>query len=159
MSSKSHILEPDTTNENTAFVSNSLSFKKALRGAALLVYPVFDFTGIVICGLSAYFSYHTLEIGKQFPEITGAASDAFAAELMKAEDSDFTEVILDFEGTETISSMAMGSIFATHQKMAEQSRKLIIINASDKIKRLLRMVNMAHLLVEEGELPAEGEGE
>lgn len=88
----------------------------------------------------------TLEIGKQFPEITGHASDAFAAELMKAEDSEFSEVILDFAGTETISSMAMGSIFATHQKMQEQGRNLIIVNASDKIKRLLRMVNMAQLL-------------
>ena len=88
----------------------------------------------------------TLEIGKQFPEITGVASDAFAAELMKAEDSTFTEVILDFAGTETISSMAMGSIFATHQKMSEQGRHLVILNASEKIKRLLRMVNMAHLL-------------
>jgi len=97
----------------------------------------------------------TLEIGKQFPEITGAASDAFAAELLKAEDSEYAEVILDFEGTETISSMAMGSIFASHQKMVEQKRKLIIINASDKIKRLLRMVNMAHLLVEDELPPAE----
>jgi len=95
----------------------------------------------------------TLEIGKQFPEITGAASDAFAAELMKAEDSKFTEVILDFAGTETISSMAMGSIFATHQKMNEQGRRLVIVNAAEKIKRLLRMVNMAHLL---DELPPAG---
>ena len=88
----------------------------------------------------------TLEIGKQFPEITGTASDTFAAELMKIEDSDFREVILDFKGTDAISSMAMGSIFATHQKMSEQGRKLIIKNASEKIQRLLRMVNMAHLV-------------
>lgn len=88
----------------------------------------------------------TLEIGKQFPDITGSASDAFAAELMKAEDSEYEEVILDFDGTGSISSMAMGSIFATHQKMAEQGRQLTIVNAVDKIKRLLRMVNMAHIL-------------
>lgn len=92
----------------------------------------------------------TLEIGKQFPEITGIASDTFASELMKAEDSEFTEIILDFAGTETISSMAMGSIFATHQKLTEQGRKLVIVNASDKIKRLLRMVNMANLLDMDG---------
>lgn len=90
----------------------------------------------------------TLELGKQFPEITGEASDAFAAELMKVEDSEFTEVVLDFDGTQTISSMAMGSIFATHQKLAESGRRLRIINASDKIKRLLRMVNMSHLIDE-----------
>lgn len=90
----------------------------------------------------------TLEIGKQFPEITGHSSDAFASELMKAEDSEFSEVILDFGGTETISSMAMGSIFATHQKMQEEGRKLVITNASDKIRRLLRMVNMSQLLTD-----------
>ncbi len=88
----------------------------------------------------------TLEVGKQFPEITGAASDAFAAELMKIEDGEYNEVVLDFDGTNSISSMAMGSLFATHQKMMESNRKLIIVNASDKIKRLLRMVNMTHLL-------------
>lgn len=90
----------------------------------------------------------TLEVGKQFPDITGAASDAFAAELMKIEDGEYTEVVLDFDGTNSISSMAMGSLFATHQKMMETSRRLIIVNASDKIKRLLRMVNMTHLLEE-----------
>lgn len=92
----------------------------------------------------------TMEIGKQYPAIVGAASDQFASELMKIEDSDYNEVILDFDGTESISSMAMGSLFATHQKMAEQSRKLVVINAGEKIKRLLRMVNMAHLVVEAG---------
>ena len=92
----------------------------------------------------------TLEIGKQFPEITGASSDAFASELMKIEDSDFNEVLLDFDGTESISSMAMGSIFATHQKLSEQGRRLVIRNASEKIQRLLRMVNMSHLIDLEG---------
>ncbi len=103
----------------------------------------------------------TLEIGKQYPEIVGSASDQFAADLMKLEDSDYTEVILDFDGTETISSMAMGSLFATHQKMAEQNRRLIIRNAGDKIKRLLRMVNMAHMVDygEDADASGENEGE
>lgn len=90
-------------------------------------------------------------IGKQFPHIVGEASDSFAAELMKIEDSEFEEVILDFAGTESISSMAMGSLFATHQKMSEQNRRLRIINAGEKIKRLLRMVNMSQLIDTGGE--------
>lgn len=93
----------------------------------------------------------TLDIGSKFPEITGEAADLFAAELLKIEEGDSEEVVLDFGGTETISSMAMGSIFAAHQKLTDQDRKLLIINASDKIKRLLKMVNMNHLLRIEGE--------
>jgi anti-anti-sigma regulatory factor len=38
--------------------------------------------------------------------------------------------------------------------MSEQGRDLVIVNASDKIKRLLRMVNMAHLMVKDDEDPA-----
>lgn len=88
----------------------------------------------------------TMNIGKQFPDITGEMTDQFATELLKIEDSDYDEVTLDMAGTQSISSMAMGSLFATHQKMSEEGRKLIVINASDKIQRLLRMVNMAHLI-------------
>ena len=59
------ILETNAKKRNLSSVVNSLSFKKVLRGAALLVYPVFDFAGIVICGLLAYHTYHALEMGKQ----------------------------------------------------------------------------------------------
>ena len=90
----------------------------------------------------------TMDVGKRFPEITGAASDAFASELAQIGGSgnDFKELILDFEGTNIISSMAMGTIFATYQKLTSQGKNLIIVNASERVKRLLRMVNMAHLL-------------
>ena len=90
----------------------------------------------------------TMDVGKRFPEITGAASDAFASELSQVvgREDGFNELILDFEGTNIISSMAMGTIFATYQKLTSQGKSLIIVNASERVKRLLRMVNMAHLL-------------
>lgn len=89
-----------------------------------------------------------LEIGKKYPEITGPVSDAFAAELNKAaQDADFTELVLDFDGTKIISSMAMGTIFAIYQKLREQGKSLQITNASDKVTHLLRMVNMADILM------------
>ena len=90
----------------------------------------------------------TMDVGKRFPEITGAASDAFASELAQVggPGNDFKELILDFEGTSIISSMAMGTIFATYQKLTSQGKNLVIVNASERVKRLLRMVNMAHLL-------------
>jgi len=43
----------------------SAYLKKLLRGAALVVYPIVDFTGIVGCCLLAYFTYDALNIGKQ----------------------------------------------------------------------------------------------
>ncbi len=89
-----------------------------------------------------------LDIGKRYPEITGLFSDAFAAELNKVcAKGDFNELVLDFAGTKVISSMAMGTIFAVYQKLREQGKTIQIINASDKVKHLLRMVNMAELLM------------
>ena len=89
-----------------------------------------------------------LDIGKKYPEITGPISDAFALELNKAvASSDFDELILDFNGTKIISSMAMGTIFSVYQKLKEQGKLMQIINASDKVTHLLRMVNMADILM------------
>lgn len=89
-----------------------------------------------------------LDIGKKFPEITGPISDAFAEELKKAvEGGDFEELVLDFKGTRIISSMAMGTIFTVYQKLKESGKTLQIINASEKVTHLLRMVNMAEILI------------
>lgn len=89
-----------------------------------------------------------LDIGKKYPELTGPFSDAFTAELNQAcANGSLQEVVLDMSGTKTISSMAMGAIFAAYQRMREQDRRVHIINASDKVTRLLRMVNMADVLL------------
>lgn len=89
-----------------------------------------------------------LDIGKKYPEITGPISDAFAAELNNVlSGGDFTELVLDFNGTKVISSMAMGAVFQVYQKLKEQGKMLHIINASDKVTHLLRMVNMAEILI------------
>ncbi|MHC4871802.1 MAG: STAS domain-containing protein [Planctomycetota bacterium] len=85
----------------------------------------------------------TLNVGKDFPQINGDNSDQFATEMLKLEDSDIDEVVLDFEGTEYINSMAMGTIFATFQKLEEQERNLKLINVNEKIKRLLKVANLA----------------
>ncbi|MCC8190076.1 MAG: STAS domain-containing protein [Planctomycetes bacterium] len=89
-----------------------------------------------------------LDIGKKYPEITGPMSDAFANELNQAcANDDFSELVLDFDGTRIISSMAMGTIFAVYQKLKEKGKSMQIIHASDKVVHLLRMVNMAEILM------------
>lgn len=88
----------------------------------------------------------TLRVGEKFPQVSGASADEFAAELIRLEDSDFEAIVLDFSGTEYINSMAMGSIFATYQKLTEQKRTLRIINVNDKIRRILKVANLTQVL-------------
>ncbi len=89
-----------------------------------------------------------LDVGKKYPEITGPMSDAFAHELHEVADhSEFEELVLDFKGTKVLSSMAMGAIFREYNSLKDQGRRLQIINASQKVTHLLRMVNMADLLI------------
>lgn len=95
----------------------------------------------------------TFTVGHKFPRVSGAASDEFAAELLRLEDSDFEEIILDFDGTEYINSMAMGSIFATYQHLREQGRSLRLVNVNESIQRLFRVANLNDLLLSE---PSEG---
>lgn len=89
-----------------------------------------------------------LELGKRYPEITGPASDAFSAELNTAcETEGMTELVLDLDGIRAINSMAMGSIFASYQKLRDAGKTLTIVNASDKVTNLLKMVNMSDILM------------
>lgn len=88
----------------------------------------------------------TFNVGEKYPQISGETADDFAAELIRLEDTDFEEVCLDFRGTEYINSMAMGSLFATCQKLQEQDRRLRILNVNDKIRRLLTVANLTSLL-------------
>lgn len=88
----------------------------------------------------------TLDIGKKYPEITGPLSDAFTEDLNRALASrDFSELVLDFRGTRVISSVAMGALFAAHQKLKEQGKSMQVVNASDKVTHVLRMMNMSEL--------------
>ncbi len=89
-----------------------------------------------------------LDVGKKYPEITGPMSDAFAKELHEVVDNgDFQELVLDFQGTKVVSSMAMGVIFREYSALKGKGRTLQIINASQRVVHLLRMVNLADLLV------------
>ena len=88
----------------------------------------------------------THNVGKKYASVTGGNVDEFASDLLRLEDSDFEEIVLDFDGTEYVNSMAMGSIFALYQKLRQQQRKLRIINANDKFMRLLKMANLTAIL-------------
>lgn len=88
-----------------------------------------------------------LDIGKKFPDIAGPMSDAFSAELAHiARVGDFSELVLDFRDVVGINSMAMGSVFTVSQQLRDRGKTLRIVNAPEKIVRLLEMVNLGDLI-------------
>ncbi len=88
-----------------------------------------------------------LDIGKRYPEITGPISDAFAAEVNNVVvNGDFSELVLDFSGTRIVSSMAMGTLFSVYQKLRDDGKALRVVNASEKVRHLLKMVNLSEIL-------------
>lgn len=89
-----------------------------------------------------------IDIGKKYPEIIGPISDAFAKEMTRiAELGDFHELVLDFSGLKSINSMAMGVIFTISEQLRAKGKSLQIINASEKIVRLLHMVNLGDVVL------------
>lgn len=88
----------------------------------------------------------TFNVGEVYPEIIGENADLFARELNEFERDNPGDIVLDFTGVGAISSIAMGTLFATYQKLMEEGRKMVITNACDKIRRLLQMVNMAQVI-------------
>lgn len=63
--------------------------------------------------------------------------DDFSAKLIKLVDSGFSEIEVDMKNVTHISSMALGSIVASHQKMASAGRKLVISNLNEEMKKLM----------------------
>jgi len=72
--------------------------------------------------------------------------DTFSAELTKLVDSDVEEIALDMENVTRISSLALGSIVATHQKMAGEGRRLVVANIGEELKKLFRATKVLDLL-------------
>lgn len=89
----------------------------------------------------------TLKIGKKYPAITGSHTDSFVSELNKAMlTASSRTLVLDLEGTSIVGSTALGAIFSARQKLREQGKALRIVNASEKVARLLQLVNMDDLI-------------
>lgn len=86
------------------------------------------------------------QVGKKYKEITGENADLFNRDLREFEKSTTGDIVLDFADVSAISSIAMGSLFATYQNLLEEGRKVTVVNSCDKIRRLLQMVNMAQVI-------------
>jgi anti-anti-sigma factor len=63
--------------------------------------------------------------------------DQFTEKLTRLVDAGFSEIVIDFGAVRSISSLALGTIVATHQKMASAGNRLVVTNLSDDLKRLV----------------------
>lgn len=63
--------------------------------------------------------------------------DHFSERLTRLVDAGFPEIIIDFGAVRSISSLALGTIVATHQKMASAGRRLVVTNLREELKRLV----------------------
>lgn len=72
--------------------------------------------------------------------------DTFSAELTRLVDSDVEEISLDMQNVTRLSSLALGSIVAAHNKMAEGGRRLVVENVGDELEKLLRATKVYELL-------------
>jgi anti-anti-sigma factor len=62
--------------------------------------------------------------------------DEFAEKLTGLVDAGYSEIVVDFCNVGQISSLALGTILASHSKMLAAGRKLVITNLNDEIKRV-----------------------
>jgi anti-anti-sigma factor len=62
--------------------------------------------------------------------------DEFAEKLTSLVDAGYSEIVVDFRNVGQISSLALGTILASHSKMLAAGRKLVVTNLNDEIKRI-----------------------
>jgi anti-anti-sigma factor len=75
--------------------------------------------------------------------------DQFSEKLTRLVDAGFGEIVIDFGAVRSISSLALGTIVATHQKMAAAGHRLAVTNVSDDLKRLIGETRILGLIAVE----------
>lgn len=70
----------------------------------------------------------------------------FTKKLTLLVDGGFNEVIIDLQDVKKISSLALGALVASHQKMSSAGRKLVITNVGDDLGKLLEETKILSIL-------------
>lgn len=75
----------------------------------------------------------------------GESAQFFAQTLERTLAEDEGDVLIDFTRINTIDSTGIGELVGYLGKFRDQSRKLILINPTDRIRRLLEVARLADL--------------
>lgn len=62
--------------------------------------------------------------------------DQFSEKLTRLVDAGFSEIVIDLAAVRSLSSLALGTIFASNQTMTSAGRRLVVTNLSEELKRL-----------------------
>jgi anti-anti-sigma factor len=72
--------------------------------------------------------------------------DQFSEKLTRLADAGFPEIVIDLGAVRNISSLALGTIVATHQKMSSAGHRLSVTNLSEDLKRLAGATRLLGLI-------------
>lgn len=72
--------------------------------------------------------------------------DQFAEKLTCLVDAGFSEIVVDLGAVRTVSSLALGSLVATSQKMASAGNRLVVTNLSEDLKRLVAQTRLLGII-------------
>jgi len=92
-----------------------------------------------------------MTVSDKYKNINFDNSHDFADDMMKIENSDFDDVVINLDGVLSINSMGIGAIYATYMHFQDNQKNLSIKNASEKIRNLFEMTSNLDLLDLENE--------
>ena len=85
-------------------------------------------------------------VGDHFQEISGPLRDDFVTALMELRASTEEDIVLDFSGVETLSSIALAAVGKMHPTLEAEGRSLRIVGMSESIYALFEVTGLTQVL-------------
>lgn len=88
----------------------------------------------------------TIHVGSIGTAISGPLRDEFISLLLTVRESTAEDVILDFQGVSSLSSISLASVGKLHTWMEEHGRRLYIVNLEDHVSELFVITGLSTIL-------------
>jgi len=75
-------------------------------------------------------------------DIAGTKVDELKSEFKQALDEGVSQLVVDMAKIEMMDSMGIGLLIATHNSLSKKNQQLELINVSDDITKLLRLMRL-----------------
>jgi|GEM_PF-2588882 len=85
-------------------------------------------------------------IGERFRDLSGSVYESFAAELAVFVSESDRDVVLDFSGVETLSSLALAEVGRVHLSLSERGRSVRVEGLSLRLYRLFEMSGLSEIV-------------
>lgn len=72
--------------------------------------------------------------------------DEFTEKLTKLVDAGYSEITVDLAKVSKMSSLALGTIVASHQRMESAGRELVLVNLSEDMRNMVQATGIAGTL-------------